>query len=65
MEKGGLVARKKLQARKTVDSSESLPLSNLKHPPVLTTCPQTDYDETILDKSGYDLIQFLIGIFTI
>ena len=31
------VARVKLQSRKTVDSSESLPLSNLNEPPVLTT----------------------------
>ena len=61
------VARKKLQARKTVDSSENLPLSNLNELPALITCPQTDQNYTILDESGYihaylpPSIQFLKG----
>ena len=62
------VGRKKLQARKTVDSSESLPLSNLNEPPALITCPQTDQNDNILQKSGYNregyatpAIQFLRG----
>ena len=61
------VARKKLQARKTVDSSESIPLSNLNELPALITCPQTDQDYSILHESGYihenlpPSIQFLKG----
>ena len=47
------VARVKLQSRKTVDSSESLPLSNLDQLPVLTTCPKKDPDDSVLVESGY------------
>ena len=65
------VARVKLQSRKTVDSSESLPLSNLNQSPVLTTCPKTDPDDSVLVESGYyttlynsnPILQFLKGIF--
>ena len=64
------VARVKLQSRKTVDSSESLPLSHLNQSPVLTTCPKTDLNVTILLESGYHftllsspIFQFLEGIF--
>ena len=64
------VARVKLQSRKTVDSSESLPLSNLNQPPVLTTCPKTDHNDSVLEESGYHsplnylspMFQFLKGI---
>ena len=65
------VARVKLQSRTTVDSSKSLPLSNLDQPPVLTTCPKTDHNDSVLVESGYHttlynsspILQFLKGIF--
>ena len=57
------VARVKLQSRRTVDSSESLPLSNLNEPPVLTTCPKTDPNVTILLESGYQFTLFRSPIF--
>ena len=50
-----------------MDSSESLPLSNLNELAALITCPQTDQNYTILDESGYihaylpPSIQFLKG----
>ena len=67
------VAMNKLQSKHTVDSTQSLPISEMDQPPVITICPQNEQNEIFLQEAGYKfnsvvhkypLIEFLAGINT-
>ena len=57
-----MIALENLMSNATVDSTEYIPISDLKSPPLITFCPRQEQNLTTLKKHGYlDINHFCYG----